>query len=40
MFKIKNLDYEKDYQEFWKEIVERIDGTLDIEQVKRELSRF
>lgn len=37
---MKHLDYEKDYQEFWKDIVENNDGTLDIEQVKRELSDF
>ncbi len=40
MSKIEELDYEKDYQEFWKEIVENEDGTLDIEQVKKELSDF
>ena len=40
MSKIEELDYKKDYQEFWKEIVERNDGTLDIEHVKRELSDF
>ena len=40
MSKIKELDYEKDYKEFWKEIVENKDGTLNIEQVKKELSDF
>lgn len=32
-------NYEKDYEEFWKEIVE-VDGEINLEQVKRELSDF
>ena len=31
---------EKIYQEFWKEIVENEDGTLNVEQVKKELADF
>ncbi|MFF4417048.1 hypothetical protein ACFYY8_31390 [Streptosporangium sp. NPDC001559] len=33
-------DYEKTYDEFWKEIVERPDGTLDLDQLKRELADY
>lgn len=33
-------DYEKDYQDFWKEIVENPDGSLNLDQVKRELSDY
>ena len=33
-------EVEKVYQEFWKEIVENEDGTLNVEQVKRELADF
>jgi hypothetical protein len=32
-------DYEKEYEDFWKEIVEK-DGVINIDQVKRELSDF
>jgi len=32
-------DYEKEYEDFWKEIVET-DGVMDIDKVKRELSDF
>ncbi len=31
---------EQKYQEFWKDIVENPDGTLNIEQVKKELSDY
>lgn len=33
-------DYEKTYEEFWKGIVENPDGSLDVDQVKRELHDF
>jgi hypothetical protein len=33
-------DYEKIYKEFWKEIVENPDGSLNLDQVKRELADF
>ena len=33
-------EVEKVYQEFWKDIVENEDGTLNKEQVKKELSDF
>jgi hypothetical protein len=33
-------EVEKEYQEFWKDIVENDDGTLDKEQVKKELCDF
>ena len=32
-------DYKKDYEEFWKEIVE-VDGKPDLDKVKRELSDY
>ena len=32
-------DYEQNYEEFWKEIVEK-DGNLDLDQIKRELFDF
>lgn len=32
--------YEESYQEFWKDIVENEDGTLNIEQVKKELADY
>lgn len=35
-----NTNVEKHYQEFWKPIVENPDGSLNIEQVKKELSDF
>ena len=31
-------DYEKVYEDFWKRIVENPDGTLNVDQVKRELA--
>jgi hypothetical protein len=33
-------DYEKNYADFWKDIVENPDGTLNIDQVKKELHDF
>ena len=33
-------EVEKVYQEFWKDIVENEDGTLNVEQVKKELADF
>lgn len=33
-------ELEKVYQEFWKDIVENEDGTLNVEQVKKELADF
>ena len=33
-------DYEKEYEEFWKDIVENEDGTLNKDQVMRELSDY
>lgn len=33
-------DYNKIYEDFWKRIVENEDGSLNIDQVKRELSDF
>ena len=33
-------DYVKDYEEFWKDIVENEDGTLNKDQVMRELSDY
>lgn len=30
-------DYEKEYELFWKSIVENEDGTLNLDQIKREL---
>lgn len=32
--------YEETYDEFWKRIVEKPDGTLNVDQVKRELSDY
>lgn len=37
---IKGRDYIKDYEEFWKDIVEKEDGTLNKDQVMRELSDY
>lgn len=34
------LDYIKDYEKFWKDIVENEDGTLNKDQVMRELSDY
>lgn len=36
----KNYDVEQVYNDFWKDIVENEDGTLDKEQVKKELCDF
>jgi hypothetical protein len=33
-------DYEKEYEEFWKEIVENPDGSINMDQLKKELSDF
>ncbi len=33
-------DYKKEYEDFWKEIVENEDGTLNKDQVMRELSDY
>jgi hypothetical protein len=33
-------DYEKEYAEFWADIVENEDGTLNLDQIKRELSDY
>lgn len=33
-------DYETTYEEFWKEIVENPDGSLNLDQVKRELHDY
>ena len=33
-------DYEKTYDEFWKSIVENPDGSLNLDQIKRELHDF
>lgn len=33
-------DYEQDYENFWKEIVENPDGSINMDQVKRELHDF
>ncbi|MED1863345.1 hypothetical protein P4V41_07735 [Fictibacillus nanhaiensis] len=33
-------DYEKVYDEFWKDLVENEDGSLNLDQVKRELADF
>lgn len=33
-------DYKKEYEDFWKEIVENKDGTLNKDQVMRELSDY
>ncbi|MBP3504695.1 MAG: hypothetical protein J6K18_06160 [Bacilli bacterium] len=35
-----NRDYKKEYEEFWKDIVENDDGTLNKDQVMRELSDY
>jgi len=32
-------DYEKEYDKFWKDIVEK-DGVVDMDQVKKELSNY
>jgi len=37
---VKMEDYEKTYEEFWKPLVENPDGTLNIDQIKRELHDF
>lgn len=34
------MNYKKNYEEFWKEIVELPDGSLDKEQVMKELSDY
>ena len=34
------MDYKQEYEEFWKDIVENKDGTLNKDQVMRELSDF
>lgn len=33
-------DYKKEYEEFWKDIVENEDGTLNKDQIMRELSDY
>jgi hypothetical protein len=33
-------DYEQEYDEFWRDIVEQPDGTLNLDQVKRELADY
>jgi hypothetical protein len=33
-------EVEQCYQEFWKDIIEKPDGTIDVEQVKKELYDF
>ena len=33
-------DYNKDWEEFWKEIVTNPDGSINLEQLKKELSDF
>lgn len=40
MLKIKDNDYIQEYEEFWKDIVENEDGTLNKDQVMRELSDY
>jgi hypothetical protein len=37
---MKMNDYEQVYDEFWKDIVENEDGTLNVDAVKRELADF
>ena len=37
---MKNEDYKKEYEDFWKDIVENEDGTLNKDQVMRELSDY
>jgi hypothetical protein len=34
------VDYEREYDEFWRDIVENPDGTLNKDQVMRELSDY
>ena len=34
------MDYKKEYEEFWKDVVENEDGTLNKDQVMRELSDY
>lgn len=34
------VDYEQTFEDFWKDIVVNPDGTLNIDQVKRELSDY
>ena len=36
----KEKDYKKEYEDFWKDIVENEDGTLNKDQVMRELSDY
>jgi hypothetical protein len=36
----KERDYKKDYEDFWKEIVENKDGSLNKEQIMKELSDY
>jgi hypothetical protein len=33
-------NYEKNWEEFWKDIVTRDDGSIDLEQIKKELSDY
>jgi len=35
-----DAEVEKEYQEFWKEIIEKPDGSIDKEQLKKELFDF
>ena len=35
-----DIDYKKEYEEFWKDIVENTDGTLNKDQVMRELADY
>lgn len=37
---MKEKDYKEEYEEFWKDIVENKDGTLNKDQVMRELSDY
>ena len=37
---MSEVDYKKEYEEFWKDIVENEDGTLNKDQVMRELSDY
>lgn len=37
---IENKTYQEEYEEFWKEIVENDDGTLNKDQIMRELSDY
>jgi hypothetical protein len=36
----KSRNYQEDYETFWKEIIQNKDGSLNIDQIKKELSDY